>query len=137
MKAIINVIYPVGIVCFFYSTEKPDDKFPGTTWEILSTGKYVQTRAQATASSTGGSTNTGSTTLTVNQMPAHTHNYYTNQGTETVTNTISFSEKGHLVKNTNATNGLAVVTSSTGGSQGHTHTINPPYITLSAWRRKT
>ena len=137
IKAIINIIYPVGIVCFFYSTEKPDDKFPGTTWEILSTGKYVQTRAQATASSTGGSTTSGSTTISINQMPAHTHVYYINQGTETVTNTISFSGSGHLVKNTNATNGLAVVTSSIGGTQGHTHTINPPYITLSAWRRKT
>ena len=73
MKAIINVIYPVGIVCFFYSTDKPNDKFPGTTWEILSTGKYVQTRAQAAASSTGGSSTSGSTTVKLTDIPSHNH----------------------------------------------------------------
>ena len=73
MKAIINIIYPKGIVVFFYSTDNPNDKFPGTSWEILSTGKYVQTRDQTTASSTGGSSTSGSTTLKLTDIPAHNH----------------------------------------------------------------
>ena len=168
MKAIINIIYPVGIVCFFYSTEKPDDKFPGTTWEILSTGKYIQTRAQTTATSTGGSTNTGSTTLTVNEMPSHKRTFTgtqatgefsseSNNGTAvtglirkgTSEGTVSgvFQKGTETTYRPNGTSGGAYTVkfsmtpqgsnSNTGGSQGHTHTIEPPYITLSAWRRKS
>ena len=69
---------------------------------------------------TGGSTTTGSHTLTIAQMPAHTHTYSRNSTT---------SEGGD-----NAANSAlfaTVNTGSTGGGGGHTHTGTlPPYYAL-------
>ena len=166
MKAIINIIYPVGIVCFFHSTDKPDDKFPGTQWDILSTGKYVQTRDQTTASSTGGSSESGSTTLKLTDIPSHNHTATSTFTGTQATGTFPNMHSGERMNydNTIFTHGSAgskgysgstakdtyvctwtytpagsvsTTTGNAGDGGGHTHTINPPYITLSAWKRKS
>ena len=122
----------------------PKNRFSWQTWTKVNEGYYVSTVKSLSNTGanmpTSGTGNTGNitsngTSLTVAQMPAHTHNYYINQGSETVTNTISFSGSGHLVRNTNATNGLAVVTSSTGSGTAHSHTITMPKLQLVCWIR--
>ena len=80
--------------------------------------------------STGGSTtafgSTDSTTLTINQIPAHTHSYTYNQGSST--------NGGSCGANVRCS-GVGGTTSSVGGGQGHSHTISsittiPPYYAL-------
>ena len=123
MKAIIDIIYPVGIVCFFYSTDNPNDKFPGTAWEILSTGKYVQTRAQNTASATGGSSTSGSTTLKLTDIPAHNHTASsTFTGTATTgTFNIRNSANSDMKSVITAATGVFSKSDNTGSNQGRSH----------------
>ena len=100
------------------------------------TGALTQTggAASGTTSSDGAHTHTGatgSTILTIAQMPAHTHS---------VTFTNNIGANGTLQNAISGASSLA--TSSTGGSEGHTHTISsdgghthtvstlPPYYAL-------
>lgn len=91
----------------------------GGSFNINSTG------GAATAVLSG---NSGSTALTINQIPSHTHGGVGYNGGYTGPGYPGFDGEG---------DGLAqVVSSATGGSQGHTHTINatvptiPPYYAL-------
>lgn len=90
---------------------------------------------------------TGSTALTVNQIPSHTHSLKTIAGTAGGNNWV-LATQGYSSVVTNADNCTA-----TGGGQGHTHTISDsgqqttssagstslsllqPYITCYMWKR--
>ena len=84
--------------------------------------------------STGGTTSfsvsgsTGATTLTVGQMPSHTHNYNRGYGADDGGNYSEYTAPGR--------GGNAYAVSATGGSQSHAHSISatgsaiPPYYAL-------
>jgi len=77
-----------------------------------------------TIEETGGS-KTDSHTLTIAEMPAHTHTY----GKSTTTENMSIHDITGL-------RGAATTdTSSTGGGGAHTHDIVQPYITVYFWKR--
>ena len=137
-------VYPIGSIYISYSSTNPSTLFGGI-WEQIqgkfllgvsssytvgntsvtsssggngNTGSSSASSTGSSSGSTGGSSsaNTGSTTLTINQIPAHTHNY----------TYVGFKQIGEVGGNVGIFDPEAnrsVATTSTGGSQGHTHTM--------------
>lgn len=97
----LNKIYPVGIVTWFNSNVDPNTALPGLTWTYLNNGVGRTIRIAAANGSdvatTGGS---DSVTLSVGNLPAHTHSF------SATTSSFDYGTKG---------------TNSTGG---HTHSVS-------------
>ena len=72
----LNKIYPVGIVTWFNSNINPNTALPGLTWTYLNNGVGRTIRIAAANGSdvatTGGS---DSVTLSVGNLPSHTHSF--------------------------------------------------------------
>lgn len=76
------------------------------------------------AGTTGGSFNTQNTTLSVNQMPSHSHSITSYTSTSNFTSkTLNSDDKSNRSYSNN--------TSSSGGNQAHNHSFIPPYYALS------
>lgn len=165
MTTVFDKIYPVGSIYMSTTNTNPGTLFTGT-WIAWGSGKVpvgvdtgdsdfstVEKSAGSkththTQGATGAATgNTGSTTLTVDQMPSHKHG---------VANAHPWNERADeqyrlLRVNTPFVIGYnAVDTDEVGGNQGHTHTLNShthtnpttasssnlqPYITCYMWKR--
>lgn len=126
---IFNLIYPVGSIYMSINSTNPSTLFGGT-WTRLPKGKFLYNIDSDSASwgngnSTGTATN--SHTLTVEQIPSHTHTVdkYYNTG---VGGYYVYGSNGTGSKLTNDT-GI----NATGGGKGHSHNI--PYISVYMWRR--
>ena len=128
MKQMIDLIYPVGIVIYLGTTTNPNDLYSGTTWVKLSSGYYIQT-CEDNPLSTGGSSTTGEHTLTIDEMPKHSHGLscLNIRGNEDGSDQYTYAQSGGYAAGKS--------TNETGGGKAHSHTINPPYIQLIAWRR--
>lgn len=126
-SAIVNKIYPVGSIYMSVSSTEPSVLFGGT-WERMKGGflygavnsvsnsSITGTSTGASSGSTGGpSTNvTGSTTLTIDQIPAHSHTTFKKiDGVYTAGTT-----RGGVDTNNTQSTGT------TGGGKGHTHTLS-------------
>ena len=120
----------------------------GGTWERVKDKFLLTAGDNYAAGSTGGSTShthtnpsTGSTAITVEQMPSHNHGgistqwvYYPQSGP-----TCGGIGGSNFIVNQDA----SWSTWSTGSGQGHTHTMGntgsssnmPPYLTVYCWRR--
>jgi len=105
------------------------------TWEAI-TGDYV---LKTTTTETGGTYNsageTGSHTLTVNEIPSHTHGYPTGYD-----GFLAHVTDGTLGKNSLTGSGSDYVRyrtpNNTGGGQGHTHTAGmPANVAIYMWKR--
>lgn len=113
---------PIGSIYLTVSNVNPSTYFGGT-WEKLS-GGYIYCAASliekttytgwGTQAATG---NTGSTTLTIDQIPPHTHSYYGHYG-------YNRQARSTLGWNLGDTDYNDYDVSTTGGGQGHTHTLN-------------
>ena len=141
----IDNIYPVGSLYFSISGTNPGQLFGGT-WEqirdkfFLSAGDTytagttggsatmehthsqvaVTTGASSAASSGGPSTDTsGSTALTVAQLPSHTHTVPYRTGTN-----LGTGSSGMWVTDPGTVTAYAGATGSTGSGSGHTHTLS-------------
>jgi hypothetical protein len=125
---------PAGWVLCNGSNGTPDlrDRFvvgAGSTYAVDANGGSLTTGAGGDHNHTG---NTGSTTLTVNQIPSHTHDILT----------MDFGGASPLFRVLTGNDGTSNTKTSeaTGGGQGHTHTISasgththsilPPYYAL-------
>lgn len=104
----LNKIYPVGIVTWFNSNVDPNTALPGLTWTYLNNGVGRTIRVAAANGSdvatTGGS---DSVTLSVGNLPSHTHSFSAttssfDYGTK---NTKSTGAHTHSVRGTAATSG--------------------------------
>lgn len=173
---LFDLIYPVGSVYISVNNINPSILFGYGTWELINISSdggilvqydadngYFDLPGQNHGSSYGpGSWSTHETTLTVNQIPAHTH------GSKTLTGTITFRDANTSDHNTvlDATGitsfgkskwsgthaGLSTSQMSTyyynnvtvkathehtsvGGGQGHRHLCVPPYMTVCMWKR--
>lgn len=76
---LLNIIYPVGSIYLSTSSTNPSNLFGGT-WEQIKDKFLLSAGSTYTAGNTGGSTthyhtnsDTKSTTLSVSQIPGHTH----------------------------------------------------------------
>lgn len=78
VKAIIDVVYPIGSIYISYSSTNPGTTWPGTTWTRESAGRCIMgigsngTTSYTTAGATGG---VETVTLSTTQIPSHTHTF--------------------------------------------------------------
>lgn len=124
--------FPIGYIYLSMSNENPSKFFGGTWTQITNRFLYCTTSSKGT----GGSTTTGSHTLTTSEMPVHSHGLkknvpygipYNNTGGATTGGGSSplYGESYSPFSIENA-----------GGGGGHTHPQNlPPYMTCYAWYR--
>jgi len=119
-----DAVYPIG--CIYQSTvsTSPATLFPGTTWSVFSEGKvlagYDSGDSDFSAGTTGGSK---THTLTVNEIPAHSHSY-------TLEDPRGSGSSG---SSDGASSFSTPSTSSTGG--GAAHSIMQPYQVVYMWTR--
>ncbi len=156
-QSVIDLIYPVGSI-YISMGENPNTLFGGT-WDQLS-GQYLLAW-NADYGTTGGSLGTGSTALSVDQLPAHSHSIpqlsgsTSENGAHTHTygswkpKRASDGSKWPTADNsgdyTTSSNGAhthtvttdASTTGNTGSGQGHTHTTDwQPWLKVAVWKRR-
>lgn len=140
----LNMFYPVGS---YYETSDADfdpNTAWGGTWVLETAGQvHISAGTGYTIGATGGSTTKSYTpqgsvqnhTLTVNEMPSHTHRGMYSSGTGT-----SAGMAGVATNHWYANGYLE----STGGGAGHNHgfsgtqasiDVMQPYITVNRWHR--
>lgn len=128
-----DLIYPVGSIYFSANSTNPASIFGGTWTQLTGKFLYMSTSSLTTGGASSHAHSTNATTLTVNQMPSHSHTYLMLGQPQTSGN--PNPPLGGYLPRTSAS------TDATGGGQSHTHnntgnaTHLPPYMTIYAWRR--
>ena len=124
-----NYIDPVGSIYFNMAVSTN----PGTllgfgTWAAYAEGRVLvgfQSSGTFDALDESLGAETAAHTLTVDEMPAHTHDYYKS----TVSDNFSIDDTGRI------TGAASTATSSTGGGSAHSHSTLQPSKTLYIWKR--
>ena len=151
---------PLGGVLPMWNETNPTTLYLGTTWELITAGKYIQ--SGTTALQTGGSNsiiiakaNLPAVSLKVNSFslpnPPHTHNLHiaSNHDTEANSSNLAFhtdnkvhteedmeTSKNYAKSGGGQNTGTASPSTENLGS-GTAITIQPSYITLKFWKRLT
>ncbi len=120
-KSILDCFFPVGSIILRYDHADPNTMYPGTTWVRIYGAFPWFTDENGEIGLTGGERNH---TLTVNELPVHTHGSVYSGNVEG-TKTHAWIASGG--------SSMAYGTVETGGGQAHNNM--PPYIQISAWRR--
>ena len=137
-------VYPIGSIYLSVSGTNPNSYFGGT-WELFGKGRTLvcvdtsQTEFNTSQKTGGEKTHT----LSVNEMPSHTHvqnshrhqTYNTwglNSGNNGLNYVSGMSDDGYNGSN-NYTNYATATNQNTGGSQAHNNL--QPYITCYMWKR--
>lgn len=121
----LSAIYPVGSVYISFSNTSPASLFGGTWTQLSNRFLYAST---GTAGSTGGES---THTLTVDEMPSHTHKINRGWGSDSGSSGRMVYAENTLKYSNYSDSDL--ITRSTGG--GKPHNNMPPYITCFIWRR--
>jgi hypothetical protein len=126
--AVLNLLYPVGIVVDFSVNTNPNSIWSGTIWERFAEGKttvgYLSGDADfGTIGQTGGEK---THQLTIPEIPTHNHNYEKVTGRSYVGN--DGSGGGDAI-----TAFTSSPTSDTGGNQAHNNL--QPYVVTAKWLR--
>lgn len=126
-------IYPVGSIYMSVNNVSPAS-FLGGTWEQLTDRFLLGAGSSYAVNATGGSTTNshthsvtasgtvGSTTLTVDQIPSHSHAIYRVNENACNGGTGSFSSNS-------CNSGWTMSSLSTGGGQGHSHSFSGSAVT--------
>ena len=149
VKAITNIIYPVGSIYISTNTANPSS-YLGGTWKQVAKDCYLigynasNTWFDKIGTSKGsngksGNWNTDSHTLTINEIPSHNHIKYAfgSWGASSYNRT-RIGAGVYIGKdqgNPQYEDQPSSTTSSTGGGQGHNHFHVSPYYVVSVWRR--
>ena len=124
---IIDIIYPIGSIYMSVNATNPETLFGGT-WTQLKDRFLLGAGSTYTNGSTGGE---ASHTLTVNEIPSHSHGHY-----------VTVSSGGSLSANCDYDSYVSgkarkssqnVSTDTTGG--GNSHNNMPPYLAVYMWKR--
>ena len=128
-------IYPVGAIFTSSNSTNPSTLFGGT-WEAYGAGRVLVGKASSGTFATAGATGGSEThTLTVAQMPSHTHTQ------DPHSHTIPSAESGADFAttrpggygNTLTTSSTTATNQNTGGGEAHNNL--QPYIVVYMWRR--
>lgn len=175
----IDNIYPIGSIYMSISPTNPGSLFGGT-WEAIedtfllcagttypasTTGGnavMAHTHSQVATTSGGPSNNTsGSTAISINQMPSHNHTQNSHRHTlvanwsDGTGSSSAYMYSSNRGTQTRYTDYQAPGINNTGGGQGHTHTLSdhthstaatttggasntdnmPPYLAVYVWKR--
>lgn len=132
----IDVIYPIGSVYISVSETNPAELFTGTEWEkiegrfLLGSGDLTDEQDNVLDSySLGEEDGEHQHTLTVNEMPSHTHTPELpiwNDGD------VVYELSNHVIWGYHNTSQINLL-NSTGGSQAHNNM--PPYLAVNIWQR--
>lgn len=133
---ILNLTNPVGSVYINSSNTNPGTVLGGT-WVRVPNG-YLRNNGTAAGMATGGSLTTGSTAITVAQLPSHrpslqgVSNINANSYWDSGINDTSFGLKYQTIGGyTTRQAPFADI----GSTQGHTHSLEPSFVNVYAWRR--
>ena len=119
---IFDLIYPVGSIYMSVNAVNPTTLFGGTWVQIEDTFLLAAGSIYAAGSTGGEATHT----LTVAEIPSHSHHVRT-QGSETAQNALTYtSQKNRLA-------GSGTLVQNTGGGQPHNNM--PPYLAVHVWQR--
>ena len=132
----LNLVYPVGAIYMSVNSTSPATLFGGT-WERIQDRFLLAAGSSYSAGATGGE---ATHTLTVNEMPAHSHIFPSEYKDWSSTNTLDAWQTYILDESwgqisSEATTGkyLHTRTISEGGSQPHNNI--PPYLAVYMWKR--
>ena len=121
-QSIIDCIMPVGFILTLYSnTANPNTMYPGTVWVRIENAFLWGCDSNGTIGQTGGSK---THTLTVNELPAHSHGSVYSQHAD-----------GTKDKAWYTTSGTSVAYGAVSTGDGAAHNNMPPYIQVAIWRR--
>lgn len=120
-RSILDAFYPVGYILLLYSHADPNEMYPGTTWVRIYGAFPWFTDANGQIGLTGGERNV---TLTVGQLPSHSHGSVYSGTADGTKNTAWLASGGDK---------MAYGALYAGGGEAHNNM--PPYIQISAWRR--
>lgn len=131
-KNIIDLIYPVGSIYMSVNATSPQTLFGGS-WTQLKDRFLLGAGTTYTAGATGGA---ATHTLTVNEIPAHSHTnlYYNASGTGTSGVTWGYnytSNSSHSFRSSASESSGGI--GNTGGSKAHNNM--PPYLVVYMWKR--
>lgn len=131
LEDLFDAMYPVGSIYLTMSSDNPSVLFGGTWERIESRFLYGTINGQGVGTTGGEETHT----LTVNEMPSHSHNNtngsnrFLGYSTSTSDTTSGFTS-GNLWNGTGKAN---TTIQNTGGGQAHNNM--PPYIMVNIWKR--
>lgn len=116
-----DVIYPVGSIYMSMDSTSPAQLFGGTWERIIDRFLLAGSSVSYPVGSTGGE---ATHTLTVDEMPSHSHTYTLAQGsTSGGSGHADWSQGAHQEWSTQATGGSAA------------HNNMPPYLSVYMWKR--
>ena len=119
---ILNKVYPIGSIYTSINSTNPSSLFGGT-WEQIQ-GKFLLGCSNGyAAGSTGGES---SHTLTISEMPSHTHELNHFHGSQNLQHGGDFTS---LITN----GGTNYASAATGGGEAHNNM--PPYLAVYMWKR--
>lgn len=125
---LFDLIYPVGSIYLSVNSTSPSSIFGGT-WEQIKDTFLLGSGDTYTAGTTGGE---ATHTLTVNEIPAHDHDYTIYGDASTSQHPVSqdiyrYSSWGSTYHDT------TMDTTTVGGGQAHNNM--PPYLVVNIWKR--
>lgn len=142
----IDGVYPVGSIYLTVGTTDPAQLFAGTYWEKLEGRFLLGTSAGIVAGATGGEANV---TLTVSEMPLHSHTGVTDidgdhshsfpgrsangSSGPSAESFASSDDARTLYTDVDGDHSHSFTTNATGG--GAAHNNMPPYIAVNMWKR--
>jgi len=127
-KAIFDLVMPVGHVLHRYDDANPGTKYPGTTWSRIALGRMLvgQNAADSSFNTIGETGGAKSKTLSINEIPAHTHGVSFWDPDDTTHYRVAGTGNDSSTAKTQQT-------SSAGGGQAFD--IMNPYEVVAIWRR--
>lgn len=141
-----DIFYPIGGILMSTLAANPATYIPGSNWIAISQGKFIagvglgsDQNGDALCVEMGGDTESPlnnfligerNHTLTVNEMPSHSHVSYINIGAGS--NSLSY-QNGPQPQNWRLDNPYPYTTTNTGG--GVKHNNIPPFYGLYIWKR--
>lgn len=126
MRGIVDLVYPVGSYYWSSNATSPSELFGGT-WEQIK-DRFVL--AAGDSYSVGSSGGEATHTLTVNEMPSHSHTIRYNIGKD---DSNFSSVYGELEGGDSNDPNYTYTSSASGGGQPHNNM--PPYITAYCFHR--
>lgn len=127
VDGIVQQVFPVGAIYISTESTSPASKFGGT-WEQISDTFLLAAGTKYKAGTTGGS---ATHTLTVDEMPSHSHSLYSGPADQPYVPSLGSGQKFPPWHSEDSLNDSFV--EETGGNMEHNNM--PPYLAVYIWKR--
>lgn len=125
----VDAVYPVGSIYMSVNETSPAELFGGT-WEQIHGRFLLGADATYPAGSTGGE---ATHSLTISEMPSHTHGLTARSGKSIATQNIDVLAMGSTWDYTQSTEKGGLTMYATGEDAAHNNM--PPYLSVYMWKR--